>query len=208
MLPLQRTDVSGPKAGRKHILSMLYLYASGMVYLTLLHRNLIGKRFVLGSCACGCGEPIKIKHSRGLQIFKHFHNTQVNKRNPSFRAQTHGYLLAYLPDHPFSHSTGYIREHRLVWEKYHNAMLLPWAVIHHINGNKKDNRIENLEVTNRSKHKSKHTKDMSKRTCNDCQKNKTFFDKCGHQVWYKDGEGFICANCYNNRTYHRKKKQI
>jgi hypothetical protein len=140
-------------------------------------------------------------------MFKPLHHTQVNKKNPLFRIQSHGYLLIYAPEHPFSHkSSGYIREHRLVWEKHHKAMLLPWAILHHLNGDKKDNRIENLEVTNHWKHPSRHKKDMSNRRCLDCGKGKTFITKHGDPVWYKDGLGFLCANCHNMRVWYRNKK--
>ena len=41
-------------------------------------------------------------------------------------------------------SNGYIKlEHRIIWEKHYGKIPIG-AIIHHINGNKKDNRIENL----------------------------------------------------------------
>ena len=65
-----------------------------------------------------------------------------------------GYILVKAPkDHPFRDKHGYIREHRLVMEKVLGRYLLPQEDIHHFNGIKIDNRIENLKVfSNRSEH--------------------------------------------------------
>lgn len=49
-------------------------------------------------------------------------------------------------------------EHRVIMEKHLNRKLDTNEVVHHLNGNHKDNRIENLVVMSRSEHGKLHAK--------------------------------------------------
>jgi len=73
-----------------------------------------------------------------------------------------GYRMAYLnPNdsfYPMANGLNYVLEHRLVIAKRLGRLLLSSEVVHHKNGIKDDNRIENLELTNsNSQHMKEHS---------------------------------------------------
>jgi hypothetical protein len=91
-------------------------------------------------------------------------------------------------------------EHILVYEKSNQCCVLPWSNIHHINGNKTDNRPENLEAMTAAQHTRIHTSKIpNDRRCNNCQSITTQADRHGGLSWFRDrntGLGFWCQKCY------------
>lgn len=55
-----------------------------------------------------------------------------------------GYVVVLRREHPNADGHGYFAEHRLIVEQAIGRYLTREEVVHHINGNKSDNRIENL----------------------------------------------------------------
>ena len=75
---------------------------------------------------------------------------------------SHGYVKVYEPDHPQADSMGYISEHRLMMEEIVGRPLDRQESVHHKNGDRADNRAENLQLR-----QGRHGKGASF-ICGDC----------------------------------------
>jgi len=66
------------------------------------------------------------------------------------------YLYARVPNHPNANKNGYVLAHRVIMENSLGRLLTADEIVHHINHNKFDNRIENLQITTPQEHGRYH----------------------------------------------------
>lgn len=84
-----------------------------------------------------------------------------NKFHKGFITAKFGYIKLRVPSHPFADSKGYVAEHRLVMEDYLGRYLDPDEIVHHVDGVKNNNSIDNLELCSLKAHTAwHHTKDI------------------------------------------------
>lgn len=100
--------------------------------------------------------PFRTRKQAQIARLKRGKNIYAPKRekSPNWRGgrrKDRGYIEIYDPDHPKARMNGYIFEHTLVWEEHHGELPSGWH-IHHLNGIKDDNRVENLKGLPSKKH--------------------------------------------------------
>lgn len=77
---------------------------------------------------------------------------------------SHGYVLVRVSkDHPLHIGNGYAYEHRMVASLILGRIPTSDEIVHHVNGDKADNRPENLQVLRRDEHNHLHLIDDERR---------------------------------------------
>jgi hypothetical protein len=105
------------------------------------------------------------------------------------------YLYAIVRDHPNRTSKNYVLFHRVIVENHLGRLLNSNEIVHHKNHDKKDNRIENLEVMNRSEHTKLHASEVGRKwaelKCPNCDE---IFHRELRQTFLQKGAKYTCCS--------------
>ena len=113
--------------------------------------------------------------------------------------------------HPMANKNGVILKHRLVMSESIGRILDNNDIVHHIDGDKHNNIISNLELTTRSSHASIHGKEnesVMSETCSFCGE---MFTRKTRNIKYKKQQGqkdFYCSRtCMGSHFGHGRTKK-
>ncbi len=181
------------------------------------------KPFILGFCICGCGNEIKIRTTKGLlKRFEIFHGTPKGINHYNYKkgwwVSRRGYIVIRKKGHPNADKNGNIFAHRWIMSEWLERPLTKDEDVHHIDGNKQNNLIFNLQLIDHTYHSYiERKKNMSERFCLLCGSKTTFKKKSKSKklnlskvpCWNRHPitkEKWICTNCYRKLKRQMKKK--
>ena len=118
---------------------------------------------VLCRCSCGTEKIVTLKtirrgESKSCGCYRNtlYKKNKFGKGNPQWKGgkvlNSQGYV-------EIRYNNSYVKEHRYVYEQHYGIKLLPHQNVHHINGNRTDNRIGNLELWDTSQPKGQRVED-------------------------------------------------
>ena len=179
------------------------------------------KSFILGKCQCGCGNDMNIRTLRGIlrRYIPHHHPTDGSKisrekhHNWKNGERKHGkYMLILRKHHPYGDRWGYVFRHRYRIQLMLGRYLTEKEVVHHIDGNPKNDDESNLIFfASHSEHITfENTKDMTGRICRLCGTDKTYMYKNKNgklrPQWRGNKiDGWLCKKCCWKIRHQNKK---
>lgn len=132
-------------------------------------------------CSKPCAVKFQIKNNPREKQFAWKGGESIHKS---------GYIMIRLKSNEFPNKIGrYVMKHRFIMEEYLGKKISKNQDVHHINGDKQDNRIQNLIVLTKKEHQNSHHKKYLPRKCFNCKniinnprKNTKF---CSHKCHMK-----------------------
>ncbi len=177
------------------------------------------KDITIGFCQCGCGQKTNLaiktsakwNHIKNCPVrFIKGHNSRGSLHHHwsgGIKNNGEGYVEIKCSNHPKS-CRGYVYEHILVAEQALGSYLPDGAVIHHVDGNKKNNDNNNLVICNSdSYHKLLHQRHKALISCGNAN-----YLKCSYCQKYDDKKNLYVRKNSNQgwhakcSTMHRKNK--
>jgi hypothetical protein len=169
-----------------------------------------------------------VKGNSGNKETQFKNGQNVGEKHPQWKGgitrHNGGYVYLSLYNHPNCDRNGRILEHRLVMEKKIGRYLTKQEVVHHINGIKDDNRVENLVLCkNNSENRAydrkfEYYKDfpkeviLNKKIVIMKEKRNRFFigkecDFCNNLFWKSDhaDRGNCCSRYCGSKLSWRKR---
>lgn len=129
--------LAGPGSGRK------------IQYTHCMVENCGKKHTAIGLCQ---------SHYKSFRTFLDRHKEPIDWQSYS-NIVHRGYVTMYDPSHPNASKKGIVMEHRIVMEKMIGRYLERYENVHHKNGDRSDNRPENLELWSVKQPKGQRQKD-------------------------------------------------
>jgi len=143
--------------------------------------------------------------------FKRTHNQWALTNFDDGYVDSAGRFRVYYPSHPRAYNEGYILRSIVAFEAYHNLFIPDGIDVHHVDGNRLNDSIENLMLLSHKKHSvlsnvERYENSTINKTCEEC--GLIFHIKQGRLNDKTSNRGRFCSQkCYHAHPRTKIHKQ-